>query len=176
MPIFHYFPFFPLFLAQSVLYFLLFHLSVCELFCLFLCSFSVRWHTHVDFQLFSQKSSGIPETEIDKYVCVEIYIIMQILKCRRIWIILFLYTDFTFAARETGQQWPIQPGSDFCSTDAARPSPRLWPYVCGSGGTVCVAQCTHCCASRLDGVSVTRYPTMQFVTDVDACKQHWKDR
>ena len=29
-------------------------------FCLFLCSFSVRRHTHVDFQLFSQKSSGIP--------------------------------------------------------------------------------------------------------------------
>ena len=29
-------------------------------FCLFLCSFSVRRHAHVDFQLFSQKSSGIP--------------------------------------------------------------------------------------------------------------------
>ena len=25
-------------------------------FCLFLCSFSVRWHVHVEFQLFSQKS------------------------------------------------------------------------------------------------------------------------
>ena len=32
-------------------------------FCLFLCSFSVRRHAHVDFQLFSQKSSGIPEVE-----------------------------------------------------------------------------------------------------------------
>ena len=30
-------------------------------FCLFLCAFSVRRHTHIDFQLFSQKSSGIPE-------------------------------------------------------------------------------------------------------------------
>ena len=30
-------------------------------FCLFLCSFSVRWHVHVDFQLFSQKSSGITD-------------------------------------------------------------------------------------------------------------------
>ena len=30
-------------------------------FCLFLCSFSVRQHAHVDFQLFSQKSSGIPD-------------------------------------------------------------------------------------------------------------------
>ena len=30
-------------------------------FCLFLCSFSVRRHAHVDFQLFSQKSSGIPD-------------------------------------------------------------------------------------------------------------------
>ena len=31
MPIFCYFPFFPLFLAQSILYFLLFHLSLSEL-------------------------------------------------------------------------------------------------------------------------------------------------
>ena len=29
-------------------------------FCLFLCSFSVRRHAHIDFQLFLQKSSGIP--------------------------------------------------------------------------------------------------------------------
>ena len=43
----------------NILYFLLFHLSLSEL-CLFLCSFSVRQHAHVDFQLFSQKSSGIP--------------------------------------------------------------------------------------------------------------------
>ena len=64
MPIFCYFL---LFLARSVLhrsvsvilYFLLFHLSLSEL-CLFLCSFSVRRHAHVDFQLFPQKSSGIP--------------------------------------------------------------------------------------------------------------------
>ena len=55
------FPFFPLFLAWSVLYFLLFHLSFWT-FYLFLCSFSVRRHAHVDFQLFSQKSSGIPVT------------------------------------------------------------------------------------------------------------------
>ena len=34
-------------------------------FCLFLCSFSVRrHHTHVDFRLFSQKSSGIPEFKL----------------------------------------------------------------------------------------------------------------
>ena len=39
------FRFFPLFLAGSVLYFLLFHLSLSQ---------------HVDFQLFLQKSSGIP--------------------------------------------------------------------------------------------------------------------
>ena len=42
-----------------ILCFLLFHLSLSEL-CLFLCSFSVRRHAHIDFQLFSQKSSGIP--------------------------------------------------------------------------------------------------------------------
>ena len=60
-------PIFPLSLARSVLrqsvfrflYFPLFHLSLSEL-CLFLYSFSVRPHAHVDFQLFSQKSSGIP--------------------------------------------------------------------------------------------------------------------
>ena len=52
------FPLFLLFLARSVLYFLLFHLSLSA--CLLLCSFSVRRHAHVDFQLFSQKSSGIP--------------------------------------------------------------------------------------------------------------------
>ena len=37
-------------------------------FCLFLCSFSVRRHAHIDFQLFSQKSSGIPGT----YTCIEV--------------------------------------------------------------------------------------------------------
>ena len=43
------------------LYFLLFRLSLSELSGpLFLCSFSVRQHAHVDFQLFSQNSSGIP--------------------------------------------------------------------------------------------------------------------
>ena len=67
MPNFRYFP---LFLAWSVL-----RRSVSRFpfspfspissfsfwtFCLFLCSFSVRRHAHVDFQLFSQKSIGIP--------------------------------------------------------------------------------------------------------------------
>ena len=68
MPILHYFPFF-CFLARSgkhlyvnIFYFLLFHLSLSEV-CLFLCSFSVRRHAHVDFQLFSLKSSGIPVFE-----------------------------------------------------------------------------------------------------------------
>ena len=51
--------FFSVFLARSVLYFLLFHLSLSER-SLFFCSFSVRWRAHVDFQLFSQKSSGVP--------------------------------------------------------------------------------------------------------------------
>ena len=49
---------FPLFLARYVLCFLLFHLSLSEL-SIFLCSLSVRRHAHVDFQLFSQKSSDI---------------------------------------------------------------------------------------------------------------------
>ena len=64
MPIFC---FFPLFLARSVLRrsvsrFLFSPISFFSFwtFCLFLCSFSVRRHAHVDFQLFSQKSSGIP--------------------------------------------------------------------------------------------------------------------
>ena len=48
----------------NILYFLLFHLSLSEL-CLFLCPFSVRWHAHVDFLLFLQKSSGIPELELE---------------------------------------------------------------------------------------------------------------
>ena len=63
MPIFRYFP---LFLAQTVLrrsisrFSLFSPISSFWTFCLFLCSFSVRRHAHVDFQLFSQKSSGIP--------------------------------------------------------------------------------------------------------------------
>ena len=57
MPIFCYFLFFPLFLARSFLYFLLFHLSLSVSFFVFV--FCER-HAHVDFQLFSQKSSGIP--------------------------------------------------------------------------------------------------------------------
>ena len=36
-------------------------------FFLFLCSFSVRRHAHVDFQLFSQKSSGIPVKRFKKF-------------------------------------------------------------------------------------------------------------
>ena len=57
MLIFRYFPFFPLVLARFVL-----RRSVFRFFpqLFFLCSFSVRRHAHVDFQLFSQKSSGIP--------------------------------------------------------------------------------------------------------------------
>ena len=55
------FPFFPLFLARSVscfLYFLLFHLSLSQLSVSFCVHF--LWDgTHVDFQLFSQKSSDI---------------------------------------------------------------------------------------------------------------------
>ena len=65
MPVFRYFPFFRSFWPNS---FPVFRYSLCSpissfsfwTFCLFLCSFSVRRHSHVDFQLFSQKSSGIP--------------------------------------------------------------------------------------------------------------------
>ena len=63
MLIFCYFPLFSIIFGQihyvNILYFLLFHLSLSEL-CLFLCSVSVRRQAHVDFQLFLQKSSGIP--------------------------------------------------------------------------------------------------------------------
>ena len=38
-------------------------------FCLFLCSFSVRRHAHVDFQLFSQKSSGIHALSTNPFIC-----------------------------------------------------------------------------------------------------------
>ena len=48
-----------IYLYVNILYFLLFHLSLSEL-SVFLRSFSVRRHALVDFQLFSQKSSGIP--------------------------------------------------------------------------------------------------------------------
>ena len=66
---------FPLFLARSIL---IFHLSLSEL-CLFLCSFSVRRHAHVDFQLFLQKSSGIPG------ICSSCYlrILWSLLKVRK---------------------------------------------------------------------------------------------
>ena len=44
----------------NILYFLPISSFSFWTFCLFLCSFSVRRHAHVDFQLFSQKSGGIP--------------------------------------------------------------------------------------------------------------------
>ena len=61
MPIFCYFPFFSVIfgLIRSPISFFSFWT-----FCLFLCSLSVRRHAHVDFQLFSQKSSGIPATTL----------------------------------------------------------------------------------------------------------------
>ena len=37
-------------------------------FCLFLCSFSVRRHAHVDFQLFSQRSSGIRDSLLSAFM------------------------------------------------------------------------------------------------------------
>ena len=67
MPFFHNFPFFSVIFGP-----------ICSVFspispfsfCLFLCSFSVRRHAHVHFQLFSQKSNGISGiTQAWRFIC-----------------------------------------------------------------------------------------------------------